>query len=112
MSLTSTIMTFETKKHLERGACIPSAAYSYYNPYFDCTRELAACNIFEMIYMEDMDHSEKMCSEAQASRRMLIPTLICAVVLVSTWIAQAVVSKKGANAEADKRVQDLQQGEK
>lgn len=61
--------------------------------------------------MEDMDHSEKMCSEAQASRRMLIPTLICAVVLVSTWITQAIVSKKGANAVADKRVQNLQEQE-
>ncbi|KAI4950013.1 hypothetical protein J4E91_004669 [Alternaria rosae] len=111
MSLTSTIMTFETKKRLERSTCIPSATYSSDNPYFVCTRELAACNIFEMVYMEDMNHSEKMCSEAQASRRMLIPTLICAVVLVSTWITQAIVSKKGANAVADKRVQNLQEQE-
>ncbi|KAI4622506.1 uncharacterized protein J4E87_006448 [Alternaria ethzedia] len=111
MSLTSTIITFETKKRLEREACVPSAAYSYYNPYFDCTRELAACSIFEMLSSGYDDHSQQICSEAQASRRMLIPTLVCAVVLVSTWIAQAIVSKKGADAEADRRVQDLQEQE-
>ncbi|KAI4643029.1 hypothetical protein J4E93_007098 [Alternaria ventricosa] len=109
MSLTSTIITFETKKRLEREACIPSAAYSYYNPYFDCTRELAACSIFKMLSSGYDNHSQQICSEAQASRKMLIPSLVCAVVLISTWIAQAVVSKKGADAEADRRVQDLQE---
>jgi hypothetical protein len=62
--------------------------------------------------MEDMEWSERMCQEARASRTMLVPTLVCAVVLIVVWIAQIVVGKKRSTAIADARVERLQQGKK
>lgn len=62
--------------------------------------------------MEDMEWSERMCKEARASRTMLIPTLVCAVVLIAVWIGQVVVSRKRGTAVADMRVERLQQDDK
>jgi hypothetical protein len=111
MSLTSTIITSQTKANLQGWTCIPHSAYTPDNKYFVCTRELAACYLFENIYMEDMSWSEQMCSEARASRRMLVPTLVCANVLIGVWVAQAVLGRKRATAVANMRVERLQQDE-
>jgi hypothetical protein len=111
MALTSTIITSQTKTRLQGSTCIPNSAYTPANNYFICTRELAACHIFENVYMQNMDWSQRMCNEAKASRKMLIPTLVCAVVLIGVWVAQAVVSRKRGAAIAEMRVKNLQQDE-
>jgi hypothetical protein len=111
MSLTSTILTSQTKTRLQGSSCIPNSVYTPFNNYFVCTRELAACHMFENLYMDDMDWSQRMCNEAKASRTMLIPTLVCAVVLIGVWVAQAAVSRKRGTHVAEMRVRNLQQDE-
>ena len=112
MSLTSTIFTSQTKARLQGATCIPNSVYTPANNYFVCTRELAACDQLENIYMENMEWSERMCKEARASRMILAPTLVCAVVLIVVWVAQIVVSRKRDTVVADMRVQRLQQEDK
>ncbi|CAI9626490.1 hypothetical protein GT037_006542 [Alternaria burnsii] len=112
MSLTSTIFTSQTKARLQDATCIPNSVYTPTNNYFIRTRELAACDQLENVYMENMGWSERMCREARASRMMLAPTLVCAVVLIVVWIAQVVVSRKRNAVVADMRVQRLQQEDK
>ncbi|KAG9187514.1 hypothetical protein G6011_05385 [Alternaria panax] len=109
MSLTSTIIISKNKTRIQGSTCIPNSVYTSLNTYYVCTRELAACNALENIYMQDMGWSERTCKEAKASRTMLIPTLLSAAVVIAVWIAQIVVSRNRDTAVADMRVERLQQ---